>query len=124
MISFLIAILLSSHSAYCTTASRNETLLVIKDSTNNKLHFIHMLKNEQAKCKQIVDKIHNNNIKFACGCKQLIYPGMRDRIRLKCAYLPNQDKIISWRVAIYYYYDDGYSQQHCNQLRDKIIDSR
>jgi hypothetical protein len=124
MISFLVTILLSSHSAYCTTASRNETLLVIKDSTNGNFHFIHMLENEDAKCNQIVNRINNNTIKFACGCKQLIYPGMRDRIRLKCAYLPRQDKIISWRVAVYYYYDDGRSQNYCNLLRDKIINYR
>lgn len=124
LVALALSTVLSLPSTSCVTGSRGEPVLWIKDDMNGKSHFIHMLEWEEAQCDMTVKLIEENKLTYACGCKQLIYLGMRDRIRLKCAYLPEHGTIKSRRIAIYYYYDDGQSPAACNRLRSIIMGKR
>lgn len=99
----------------CKEGMRDDPVLIIRADKN---HYVYFLPHEMKTCERYSKLFVQRKVKRVCGCKVLKAPGMKDRLRLRCAHWVN-GKVLSATTAIYYYYPE--STGACNKMRDHLM---
>lgn len=108
---------LSGINAKCVDGMRSDPLLMVQGP--NKTHYIYYLPNQKKECQQAARDLNNRKHIAICGCKILKSSPVRDRLRLRCLRIKN-NQIYSRTVGIYYYASDEIIDR-CKWMTKEIV---
>jgi hypothetical protein len=92
---------------------------VVRLHHSGKSYSVYFLPEQWDECRYYAEQFERGNIESLCGCKQIKYYGVQDKVKLSCASII-RGKLYGRRIAIYYYYNNS-SIKHCIALRNHLM---